>query len=157
MGASQPPFLRDNPFELSQTTTPYKEEFMATKPQTKEPVRVEPIDDSGLSKYTWNVRGFNESLTIRTYDVEELKAERDKWKAVISPPRRKLPYLHSGDKCPIEGCTGVMVTRTATNRRTQQAYNFLRCSKSPDCKGVAYIETEENTPEENGAAVEASA
>jgi hypothetical protein len=107
-----------------------------------------PADDAGLSKFTWNARGFNESLTIRTDDEEELKALRDKWKAVISPPRRKLPYMHSGDECLVEGCRGVMITRTGTNRKTQQPYNYLRCSAAPKCSFYAYIEDEKNTPED---------
>lgn len=107
-----------------------------------------PVDDAGLAKFTWNVRGGNESLTIRCDDEEELKALRDKWKAVISPPRRKLPYMHGGDECMVEGCKGVMQTRTGTNRRTQQPYQFLRCSEHPKCNFTAYIETEENTPED---------
>jgi len=130
---------------------------MASKqPQTKaggesplKPVTLDaPVDDNGLARFTYNVRGGNESLTIRTDDEEELKVLRDRWKAVISPPRRKLPYLHSGDECLREGCNGVMITRTGTNRKTQQPYNFLRCSAYPKCNFTAYIETEENTPEE---------
>src|SRR5205085_5100878 len=91
------------------------------------PVTEAPIDDNGLAKFTWNCRGGAESLTIRTDDEAELQRLRDKWKQVISPPRRKLPYMHSGDECMVEACNGVMVTRTGTNRRTQQPYNFLRC------------------------------
>jgi hypothetical protein len=139
---------------------------MATnKPQTKaggesplKPVNPEVAipDDAGLARFTYNVRGFNESLTIRTDDEEELKALRDKWKQVISPPRRKLPYMHSGDECQVEGCNGVMITRTGTNRKTQQPYNYLRCSAAPKCTFTAYIEDEQNTPEDapavNGAA-----
>jgi hypothetical protein len=131
---------------------------MASKqPQTKEagapanPIKPAPeplIDDGGLARFTWNVRGFNESLTIRTDDEEELQALRDKWKQVISPPRRKIPYMHSGDECLVEGCRGVLLTKTATNRKTQQPYNYLRCSAHPLCKFTAYIETEENTPED---------
>jgi hypothetical protein len=131
---------------------------MATsKPQTKDagtpanpikPVEA-PIDDAGLARFTYNVRGGNESLTIRCDDEEELKVLRDRWRAVISPPRRKIPYLHSGDECMVETCRGVMQTRTATNRRTQQPYNFLRCSNHPTCGFTAYLETEENTPTED--------
>jgi ssDNA-binding Zn-finger/Zn-ribbon topoisomerase 1 len=106
------------------------------------------IDDSGLARFTWNCRGGNESLTIRCDDEEELKVLRDKWKQVISPPRRKLPYMHSGDECLVENCTGVMQIRTGTNRKTQQAYQFLRCSNNPKCNFTAYIETEENTPDD---------
>lgn len=112
------------------------------------PVVETPVDDPGLSKFTWNCRGGNESLTIRCDDEEELKVLRDRWKVVISPPRRKLPYMHSGDQCLVEGCNGVMVTRTGTNRKSQQPYQFLRCSKHPTCNFTAYIETEENTPED---------
>lgn len=109
--------------------------------------------DDGLSRFTWNVRGFNESLTIRTDSEEELKQLRDKWSQVINPPRRKIPYQHSGDKCLNVECAergGVMVTRTGTNRKTQQPYNFLRCSNSPACQLYSYIENEANTPEQNG-------
>ncbi len=127
------------------------------KPQAKagdapanplKPVTEAPIDDNGLARFTWNVRGGNESLTIRCDDEEELKILRDRWKVVISPPRRKLPYMHGGDACLVEGCNGVMVTRTGTNRKTQQPYQFLRCSNAPKCNFTAYIETEENTPED---------
>lgn len=131
---------------------------MATsKPQTKtgdapanpiKPVTEAPFDDGGLAKFTWNVRGGNESLTIRCDTEEELKVLRDRWKTVISPPRRKLPYMHGGDECMVENCGGVMVTRTGTNRRTQQPYQFLRCSNAPKCGFTAYIENEENTPED---------
>jgi len=133
---------------------------MASKqPQTKtsgdnplKPVTPElPTDDGGLAKFTWNIRGGNESLTIRSDSEEELKVLRDRWKAVISPPRRKLPYMHSGDECLVENCGGTMVTRTGTNRKTQQPYQFLRCSNSPTCQLYSYIENEANTPqEENG-------
>ncbi len=131
----------------------------SNKPQTKEsgapanpikPVAEFPADDAGLAKFTWNVRGGNESLTIRCDDEEELKVLRDRWKVVISPPRRKLPYMHSADACLVEGCNGVMQTRTGTNRKTQQPYQFLRCSNAPKCNFTAYIETEENTPEDAG-------
>jgi hypothetical protein len=133
---------------------------MATsKPQTKtgdapanplKPVTEPPLDDNGLAKFTWNVRGSNESLTIRCDTEEELKVLRDRWKTVISPPRRKLPYMHGGDECLVENCGGVMQTRTGTNRRTQQPYQFLRCSNAPKCGFTAYIEAEENTPDDAG-------
>jgi hypothetical protein len=72
---------------------------MASNPKSKaggesplKPVTIDaPVDDNGLARFTWNVRGFNESLTLRTDDEEELKVLRDRWKAVVSPPRRKLP------------------------------------------------------------------
>lgn len=99
-------------------------------------------------KFTWNVRGFNESLTIRTDDEEELKLLRDRWSQVINPPRRKIPYMHSGDQCLVAECGGVMVMRTATNRKTQQPYKFLRCSNHPTCNFTSYIENESNTPEQ---------
>jgi hypothetical protein len=128
---------------------------MASKPQAKDAgapntptTQLIPVDDGGLAKFTYNIRGGNESLTIRCDSEEELKVLRDRWKAVISPPRRKLPYMHSGDECLVEGCSGVMVTRTGTNRKTQQPYQFLRCSNHPKCGFTAYIETEENTPED---------
>jgi hypothetical protein len=131
---------------------------MASKqPQAKEagspaspikPVVEAPADDGGLAKFTWNVRGGTESLTIRCDDEEELKVLRDKWKQVISPPRRKLPYMHGGDACLVEGCGGSMVTRTGTNRKTQQPYQFLRCSNAPKCGFTAYIEDEQNTPDD---------
>jgi len=107
-----------------------------------------PIDDGGLAKFTYSIRGGNESLTIRCDDEEELKVLRDKWRPVISPPRRKLPYMHGGDECMVETCGGTMVTRTGTNRRSQQPYQFLRCSNHPKCNFTAYIETEENTPDD---------
>lgn len=103
-----------------------------------------------FSRFTWNVRGFNESLTVRCDNEEELKALRDRWSQVINPPRRKIPYMHSGDGCLVAECGGVLVVRTATNRKTQQPYRFLRCSKHPNCNFTAYIENEQNTPEQNG-------
>jgi len=118
--------------------------------------------DAG-SKFTWNVRGFNESLTVRCESEEELKVLRDRWSQVINPPRRKLPYMHSGDACLVADCGGVLVVRTGTNRKTQLPYRFLRCSKHPNCNFTAYLETEQNTPqqEDNGndtaAATQASA
>jgi hypothetical protein len=112
---------------------------MASKPQPKDsgapntPTnQLIPVDDGGLAKFTYNIRGGNESLTIRCDSEEELKILRDRWKAVISPPRRKLPYMHSGDDCLVENCGGTMVTRTGTNRKTQQPYQFLRCSNNPE-------------------------
>lgn len=103
------------------------------------------------SKFTWNVRGFNESLTVRCDSEEELKQLRDRWSQVINPPRRKIPYMHSGDACLVADCGGTLIVRTATNRKTQQPYRFLRCSKHPHCNFTAYIENEQNTPEqENG-------
>lgn len=109
------------------------------------------LPDDGLAKFTWNCRGFNESLTIRCDSEEELKILRDRWGQVINPPRRKIPYLHEADQCLVADCGGVMIKRTGTNRRTQKPYNFLRCSNHPKCTFYAYIETEQNTPEqENG-------
>lgn len=105
--------------------------------------------DAG-SKFTWNTRGWQESLTIRCDSEEELKILRDRWSVVINPPRRKIPYMHAGDTCLVEGCEGVLLARNGTNRRTQKPYRFLRCSKHPTCNFTAYIETEENTPEQNG-------
>ena len=105
------------------------------------------------SKFTWNVRGFNESLTVRCDSEEELKQLRDRWSQVINPPRRKIPYQHGGDRCLNVECAergGVMVTRTGTNRKTQQPYKFLRCSNHPTCQLYSYIEDEQNTPEQNG-------
>jgi hypothetical protein len=124
---------------------------MATaKPKTNGETPLKPVetvvDDNGLSKFTWNCRGGNESLTIRCESEDELKVLRDRWKVVISPPRRKLPYMHSGDECMVETCRGVMQTRTGTNRKTQQPYQYLRCSNHPTCQFTAYIENEENTP-----------
>jgi predicted RNA-binding Zn-ribbon protein involved in translation (DUF1610 family) len=121
------------------------------------PVEAPADDDGGLAKFTWNIRGSNESLTIRTDSEEELKILRDRWKAVISPPRRKLPYMHAADSCLVEGCGGVMVNRTGTNRRTQQPYQFLRCSNHPKCGFTAYLESEENTPEDAGISPVAAA
>jgi hypothetical protein len=111
-----------------------------------------PVVVSGdeFSKFTYNVRGFNESLTIRCNGEEELKALRDRWNAVINPPRRKIPYMNSGDTCLVADCGGTMVARTGTNRKTQQPYRFLKCSNNPACQFFAYIETEQNTPEQNG-------
>lgn len=103
-----------------------------------------------FSRFTWNVRGFNESLTIRCDSEEELKQLRDRWSQVINPPRRKIPYMHAADTCLVADCGGVMVARTGTNRKTQQPYKFLRCSKHPTCQFYAYIEDEQNTPEQNG-------
>lgn len=102
------------------------------------------------SKFTWNVRGFNESLTVRCDSEEELKIYRDRWSQVINPPRRKIPYMHSGDDCAVADCGGVLVARNGTNRKTQKPYKFLRCSKHPTCQFYAYIEDEQNTPEQNG-------
>lgn len=101
-----------------------------------------------FARFTWSVRGFNESLTIRCDSEEELKALRDRWSQVINPPRRKIPYMHAADTCLVADCGGVMVMRTATNRKTQQPYKFLRCSHHPTCNFTAYVENEPNTPEE---------
>lgn len=104
-----------------------------------------------FARFTWSVRGYQESLTIRCDTEDELKALRDKWSQVINPPRRKIPYMHAGDECLVAECGGVLVRRTGTNRKTQLPYNFLRCSNHPKCNFTAYIETEANTPEqENG-------
>lgn len=124
---------------------------MATKKELTEGANQTPaanVDE--FARFTWSVRGFNESLTIRCDSEEELKTLRDRWSQVINPPRRKIPYLHSGDACMVADCGGTLVVRTATNRKTQQPYRFLRCSKHPNCNFTAYIETEENTPEQNG-------
>lgn len=130
---------------------------MATaKPKAGDNGNVAPLvpttlPDDGAAKFTWNVRGFNESLTVRCDSEEELKTLRDRWSQVINPPRRKIPYQHSGDKCLNVECAergGVMVTRTGTNRKTQQPYRFLRCSNSPTCQLYSYIETEENNPDD---------
>jgi hypothetical protein len=127
---------------------------MATKKE--EAVTQAPASSDEFSRFTWNVRGFNESLTIRCDSEEELKQLRDRWSIVINPPRRKIPYQHSGDTCLNVECAergGVMVTRNGTNRRTQQPYRFLRCSNHPTCQLFSYIEDEQNTPDQdNGAA-----
>ena len=115
----------------------------------KKDPEAQPAADE-FSKFTWNVRGFNESLTVRCESEDELKQLRDRWSVVINPPRRKIPYMHSGDPCLVADCGGTLVVRTATNRKTQQPYRFLRCSKHPNCNFTAYIETEQNTPEQNG-------
>lgn len=127
---------------------------MATKKETAEVAAgangtpAANIDD--FSRFTWNIRGWQESLTIRCDSEEELKQLRDRWSPVINPPRRKIPYMHSGDECLVEGCGGSLVRRTGTNRKTQKPYNFLRCSNHPKCQFYAYIEDEQNTPEQNG-------
>ncbi len=121
---------------------------MATRKD--EAVSNAPVSSDEFSRFTWNVRGFNESLTIRCDNEEELKQLRDRWSQVINPPRRKIPYMHSGDACLVADCGGTLVVRTATNRKTQQPYRFLRCSKHPHCNFTAYIENEQNTPEQNG-------
>lgn len=129
---------------------------MATaKPKAGDVAPLVPVTlpDDGLAKFTWNIRGFNESLTIRCDSEEELKTLRDRWSQVINPPRRKIPYMHEADSCLVAECGGVMVKRTGTNRRTQKPYNYLRCSKNPTCQFFAYIENEQNTPEQdNGEA-----
>jgi hypothetical protein len=129
---------------------------MATaKKQTNGESPIVPVvttpDEANLAKFTYNVRGFNESLTIRCDDEDELKELRDRWSQVINPPRRKIPYMHSGDECLVADCRGVMIKKTATNRRTQKPYNYLRCSNHPSCTFTSYIEDEQNTPAENGA------
>ena len=125
---------------------------MATvkKPVTDGANQTPAADIDSVAKFTWNVRGFNESLTIRCDSEEELKVLRDRWSVVINPPRRKIPYMHSGDACLVADCGGTLVTRSGTNRKTQQPYRFLRCSKHPTCNFTAYIETEANTPDQNG-------
>jgi len=133
------------------------EDFMATKKETAEVAaganRTPAANVEDFSRFTWNVRGFNESLTVRCESEEELKVLRDRWSQVINPPRRKIPYQHSGDSCLNVECAergGVMVMRTGTNRKTQQPYKFLRCSNSPTCQLYSYLESEQNTPQENG-------
>lgn len=103
-----------------------------------------------VSRFTWNIRGFNESLTVRCDTEDELKQLRDRWSQVISPPRRRIPYMHGGDTCLVADCGGIMLNRTGTNRKTQKPYQYLKCSKHPTCQFYAYLETEQNTPEQNG-------
>lgn len=123
---------------------------MATKKETEGANQTPAANVEEFSRFTWNVRGFNESLTIRCESEEELKQLRDRWSVVINPPRRRIPYMHSGDGCLVSDCNGVLVVRTATNRKTQKPYRFLRCSNHPRCNFTAYIEDEQNTPVENG-------
>jgi len=44
-----------------------------------------------FARFTWSVRGWQESLTIRCDSEEELKQLRDRWSPVINPPRLAPP------------------------------------------------------------------
>lgn len=107
-------------------------------------------EDGGLAKFTWNLKGKNESLTIRCDSEEELTALRDKWKAIFLPTKRELPKLLPGDDCTEEKCNGHFVVKTTNGKPGQKPYAFLSCSNFPTCKATAYIkekETQNGQPE----------
>jgi hypothetical protein len=103
-------------------------------------------EDEGF-KFTLNLKGKGESLTIRTNSETELETLRDKWKDKLTPKNKELPKLLPLDPCYEEGCDGHMTVKTTNGKPGQRPYAFLSCSNFPKCKATAYIK---NEPVENG-------
>lgn len=102
-------------------------------------VPVAMTEDGGLTKFTLNLKGKNESLTIRCDSEEELIQLRDKWKGILIPKNKELPRLLPGDKCTDEKCDGHFIVKTTNGKPGQKPYAFLSCSKFPACKATAYL------------------
>jgi hypothetical protein len=98
-------------------------------------------EDEGF-KFTLNLKGKGESLTIRTNSETELESLREKWKEKLTPKNRELPKMLPGDNCPDETCTGHMVVKTTNGKPGQRPYAFLSCDQFPRCKRTAYINNE---------------
>ena len=114
---------------------------MATKTAKPDGTSLQTVEDKldGF-RFTLNLRNGNEALTIRTNDETELETLREKWKPVIAPDRKKLPYLHIGDPCQADNCDGKMELRNSTNRKSGQPYSYLRCDHYPECQFMSYVE-----------------
>lgn len=97
-----------------------------------------------MKKFTVNVKSTGElSVTIRTDDKQEALSLLEELKAVVNPPRKKKPYLQAGDPC--QSCDGYMTLQTGTNRKSGGTFEFLGCSRYPDCEFTAYLSKAEQT------------
>ena len=110
-------------------------------PTTPDTVVNAASDDEGF-KFTLNLKGKGESLTIRTNSETELATLREKWKAKLIPKNKELPKLLPLDPCYEEGCDGHMVVKTTNGKPGQKPYAFLSCSNFPKCRATAYIKNE---------------
>jgi hypothetical protein len=105
-------------------------------------------EDEGNFKFTLNLKGKGESLTIRTDNEQELNQLRETWKEKLLPKNGELPKMLPGDKCYRDGCEGHMIIKTTNGKPGQRPYAFLSCSTFPTCKKTAYINNEPNGKEE---------
>jgi hypothetical protein len=79
---------------------------------------------SGESKYTYNFRTADESITIRTDDKDELLSLREELRNALLGPSKAT--LDNGDDCP-SACGGTLRLRNGAKG------NFLGCSNYPRC------------------------